>query len=67
MGAECGFKLNDFKLSTPLYADDLILLSGSENVLQKAFYALDKIINGYNSSISTGKPKVIAFFVVNGQ
>ena len=48
MGADCRFKLHDFKLSTLLHADDQIILSGSENIQQKAFSALDNIINGCN-------------------
>ena len=66
MGADCGFKLNEFDLLTLLYADDQILLSGSENPLQKALYALDKIINGYSFSVPTEKTKVI-IFVINSR
>ena len=61
MGADCGFKLNYFKLSTLLKPHDQILLSSSENAPQKSFYAIDKIISGYYLRISTEKTKWIAF------
>ena len=60
MSADCGFKLNYFKLSTLLCADDQILLSGSEYALPKAFNALEKMIKGYNLNIYTEKSKRIA-------
>lgn len=37
------------------------MFSESENSLQKAFCALDKIINGYNLNMSTENTKLIAF------
>lgn len=50
-GADCGFKLNNFRLWTFLHADDQILLSVYENYLQNAFYALVRIVDAYNLSI----------------
>lgn len=55
-----GFKLYNFKLLILSYEDDQILLAGSENALQKAFYALD--INGCSLSMSTEKTELIEFF-----
>ena len=48
MGADRRFKLNEFELLSLLYADDQILLYGSENFLVK-------ISNGYNLSIPAAK------------
>lgn len=38
-------KLNNIKLPDLLYTDDRILLSGLEHSMQKAFYAVYKIIS----------------------
>ena len=60
-GADYGFKLSDFELSTLLYGDDQILLFGLENDVQKTFYAYGKIMNDHNLSIPTETTKLIAY------
>lgn len=54
-----GFKVSDFR-PTVLYTNDQIILSGSENALQKTFLStLDKIMNSYNLSILVEKTKLL--------
>ena len=66
MDADCGFKQNDFKLSGLLYTYDHIILSGSENTLQKVYHAPDKIFNSYNLSTSIERLNYL-LYVVNNQ
>ena len=43
------------------FADDQVLISGSENGLQKALFQLNNITKNYNLNISIKKTKVLAF------
>lgn len=47
-------------MSIRLYAHDQVLLSGSDDTLQRSFCTLNRIINDYNLSIFTEKTKLIA-------
>ena len=49
------------KLNTLLFADDQIIISNSEDNLQKAVFALQKVAQEYGMQISLQKTKVMAF------
>lgn len=55
------FKIQEQILDTLLFADDQVLISSSENDLQKATFQLSNILKNYNLNISTKKTKVLAF------
>lgn len=56
-----GFRFKNAIINNLLYADDQVLISGSENILQKAFYNLSIIMKQYNMTVSAEKTKVLAF------
>lgn len=58
IGADCGVKSDDFKLSSSC-VDDKIVLPGSNNALQKPFFLNIR----HNLRISNDKAKLIAFLV----
>lgn len=55
------FTIGNVVLNTILFADDQVILSTSEEELQRATYKLQQIFRNYNLEISTQKSKVMAF------
>ena len=49
------------KLNTFLFADDQVIISNTEDNLQKAIFKLNNLITEYGLSISTNKTKTMAF------
>ena len=47
--------------NTLLFADDQLIIAGTEDNLQRAVYLLYKISKEYNLEIATGKTKVFGF------
>ena len=76
---ESGIMYSDFMVSSLAYADDIILLSDSEEGPQKQVQTLEKWCHKWTQNINTGKTKVMHFcsnrqtprtkhkFVINGQ
>ena len=76
---ESGIMYSDFVVSSLAYADDIILLSDSEEGLQKQIQTLEKWCHKWMLNINMGKTKVMHFcsnrqtphtkhrFVINGQ
>ena len=53
--------LNDHKISHLLYADDLLLLSTSENELQRNITMINEFCNKWGISVNADKSKVMMF------
>ena len=76
---ESGIMYSNFMVSLLAYADDIILLSDSEEDLQKQIQTLEKWCHKWTLNITMGKTKVMHFrsnrqtphtkyrFVINGQ
>ena len=76
---ESGIMYSDFMVSSLAYADNIILLSDSEEGLQKQIQKLEKWCHKWMLNINMGKTKVMHFhsnrqtpcikhkFVINGQ
>jgi hypothetical protein len=47
-------------LATILFADDQVIVTVSEDSLQKLIYQLSKTASAYNVTISTAKTKILA-------
>jgi hypothetical protein len=52
---------NNTKLNTLLYADDQIIISNSEDNLQRGVYMLNNILKDFKMKISCSKSKTMAF------
>ena len=53
--------IEHIKLNTLLYADDIILLSNSEQGLQRSLNVLNEFSNDWKSEVKYEKSKVIVF------
>ena len=49
------------KVSTPLFADDQVIIAHSEDSLQRRVFALHNIANNFGMEISSGKSETMAF------
>jgi hypothetical protein len=56
-----GLRLGETEVSNLLFADDIVLLSGSADQLQNMLNSLDKSCNDYGMKISTKKSEVVVF------
>ena len=56
----CGISLeNDFSISTLFYADDIVLMSGSEEGLQRQLNALNKWSTKWSLNVNIDKTKIL--------
>jgi uncharacterized membrane protein required for colicin V production len=59
MAGKCGF-LKRKLLTTLLFVGDQVILTASQDCLQKSLYQLSDVASEYNQIMSTSKTKILA-------